>query len=162
MKIQLFLTIFVLLGVAGCSADDSSSGVANNIPEGGHWQVTVDGADTYESTTLSKNYLSGELLLMGSAFSQGGKGVILQIPMATEGATGSFESGVELELIAVPNVGQCEHEAGSTTSKVIVNITHNSRELLVSEFEFTKLGCKKSGTDISGRGVITKKRKVKN
>ncbi|MBE9538528.1 MAG: hypothetical protein IMF06_05555 [Proteobacteria bacterium] len=156
MRANLLASLGILVVLSGCG---SSTDAGDNVPMGGHWQVTVNGTSPYESPSLTKQYLPGKLILLGSGFSIGGKGVSLIIPMANEGDTGRFETGIELQLMGVPNVGHCEQELGAGESKVIVDITHNSRELFVAKFEFKQVACLKSAGNISGSGVITKKRK---
>lgn len=158
MKINLSASLVILLVLVGCG---SSTDAGDSVPMGGHWQVTVNGTSPYESPSLTKQYLPGKLILLGSGFNIGGKGVSLIIPMANEGDTGQFETGIELQLMGVPDRGHCEHEVGAGESKVMVDITHNSRELFVAKFEFNHVACRKSADSISGSGVITKKRKPK-
>jgi len=159
MRTNLLASIGITLILIGCG---SSSDAGDDVPMGGHWQVTVNGSSPYESSSLTKQYLPGQLILLGSGFSIGGKGVTLVIPMANEGETGRFEKDIELQLIGVPNMGHCEQEAGADESKVVVDITHNSRELFVATLEFNQVACRKSANTVSGSGVFTKKRKPRD
>lgn len=159
MRVNLLASLGILVALAGCG---SASDAGDNVPMGGHWQVTVNGISPYESSSLSKQYLPGKLILLGSGFSIGGKGVTLIIPMENEGDTGRFETDIEFQLIGVPNVGHCEQELGTGESKVIVDITHNSRELFIAKFEFKEVACRKSADSVSGSGVMTKKREPRD
>ena len=159
MKIYLLASLAILLVLVGCGA---SSDTGDNVPMGGNWPVAINGTSPYESSSLTKQYLPGKLILLGSGFSIGGKGVTLIIPMANEGDTGRFETDIEFQLIGVPNVGHCEQELGAGESKVIVDITDNSRELFIAKFEFNQVACLESADKISGSGVMTKKRKPRD
>jgi hypothetical protein len=149
-----------MLASMACSGDQSSgksAGNGNNVPEGKHWQVTLDGATPHEAETLIRQYVAGKLTLMGTG-GPGLSGVILIIPMATENETGTFETGVEITLPGISDLGTCKHEADSSTSSVTVNITTNSDELFLSTFSFTDIDCKKGAGKVSGSGTITEKK----
>ena len=161
MKIRLTLCAIILFGLTACSGDTSSVSVSD-VPEGKHWQVTLDDGTPEKGTTLMRQQLPGRLALMGSG-GPGFPGIILLVPMETKYETGVFEKGVELELPGVADFGHCEHTKDSSNSmaSVNVNITENSRELFVATFTFTDLECKKDAVVVSGSGVITEKKTVK-
>lgn len=162
MKLPSTLCAVIVLGLTACSGDSSSISISD-VPEGKHWQVTLDGGTPEGGTTLMRQQLPDRLALMGT----GGprfSGVILLVPMEEQYETGVFEEGVELKLPGAANVGDCEHTQDSNThnASVSVNITENSRELFIATFTFADLECKKEAVVVSGSGVITEKRTVKN
>ena len=161
MKVRSTLCAVIVFGLAACSGDASSVSVSD-VPEGKHWQVTLDGDTPETGTTLMRQQLPGQLALIGTG-GPGLSGIILLVPVETDYETGVFEKGVELELPGVGDFGHCELKEDSNTpnASVSVNITENSRELFVATFEFSDLECKKEAAVVSGSGVITEKKPVK-
>ena len=97
MKVHSIRHLCLFFCLAACTNEGVLASSANSIPEGRHWQVTLDGASPHESSTLMKQHVSGFLMLMGTG-GPGNSGVILKIPMKTPYETGIFEKGVEITL----------------------------------------------------------------
>ena len=162
IKLRSTLCAGIIFGLAACSGDGSSVSV-RDVPEGKHWQVTVDGSTPEEGTTLFKQHVSGRLMLIGTG-SPDFSSVLFIVPMEEPYQTGVFEKGVELELPGAGDFDHCELKNDSNTpnASVSINITENSRELFISSFTFTNIECKAAAVVVSGNGVITHKRAAKN
>jgi len=173
MKSLSILCLLVLITSVGCSdkkaADTGTSAasatpavaaveaLADAIPTGKQWQVTVDGGGTHGSKTLMRQHVSGKMTVMGTA-GPGGAGIILMIPMATPNETGTFTKGVEITLPGVPSMGSCEHRVENSDSSVSANITQNTKDVFAVTFTFKQLTCGKSAAKVSGSGTATLKK----
>jgi hypothetical protein len=163
MKLRSILCAAIIFGLTACSGDSTSIS-ASDVPEGKHWQVTVDGSTPEQGTTLFKQHLpsSDKLFLTGTG-SPDFSSVLLIVPMEKKYQTGVFEKGVEIELPGAGDFDHCELKDDSDTpnARVSVNIMENSRELFVATFTFTNLKCNKEKAVVTGSGFITQKRAAK-